>query len=94
MFKYIAVGVVVGLGLLLSTPDAQAGRRRCCCGSAPAPVVVPAPVAAPAPMAQAPQAYRSYSYQPTAQPSYRPYGSWVTGKAYESAVNKALGRGF
>jgi hypothetical protein len=47
-------------------------------------------------MAAAPQGNRTYSYQP-AQTDYRAYGSWTsgrTGRAYESATNKALGRGF
>jgi len=93
MLKYISVSVV-GLALVLSATDAFAGHRRCGGYSAPAPAVAPAP--APAPMAAAPQGNRTYSYQPT-QPNYGPYGDWVTGRtgrAYENAANKSLGRGF
>jgi hypothetical protein len=88
----LVVATVVGSALALSATDAFAGGRRCHSYYAPAPAAAPAPGAVP--MAQAPQGYRAYSYQPT-QPSYQAYGSWVTGgKAYESAVNKSLGRGF
>jgi hypothetical protein len=91
MLKFV-VATVVGSALALSATDAIAGGRRCHSYYAPAPVAAPAPGAVP--MAQAPQGYRAYSFQPT-QPSYRAYGSRVTGgNAYESAVNKSLGRGF
>lgn len=96
MLKFFIATVVVS-AIALTATEVFAGHGRCGGGGyyyAPAPAVAPAP--APAPMAQAPQGYRTYSYQP-AQPNYRPYGSWVsgrTGKAYENANNKALGRGF
>jgi hypothetical protein len=100
MLKHLVLIVVAGSGLLMLANEAQAGRRRCCgCGYAPAPVVVPAPAPAPAPvapaapMAAAPQGYRTYSYEP-AEANYQPYGSWVTGRAYESAINKSIGRGY
>jgi hypothetical protein len=95
MLKFFVATVVVS-AITLTATEAFAGRGRCGGGYyyAPAPAVAPAP--APAPMAQAPQGYRSYSYQPT-QSDYRAYGSWVsgrTGRAYENAANKSLGRGF
>jgi hypothetical protein len=95
MLKSFIVTVVVSV-IAFSATEAFAGHRRCSNGYyyAPAPAVAPAP--SPAPMAQAPQDNRTFSYQPT-QTDYRAYGSWVsgrTGRAYENAANKSLGRGF
>jgi hypothetical protein len=59
-------------------------------------VVVPAPappVAPPAPTAAAAQATRTYSYEPDAYASDW-FGGSGSGRAYESAINKSLGRGF
>lgn len=98
MLKFIAVGVIASIGLMVaaSNVDAGHGHHGCSCCGTPATVIVPAP----APMAQAPapgQGYRTYSYQP-AQPVYRSYSpsnrGRSGGRAYESAVNKSLGRGF
>ena len=91
MTKFLTLTLVACAGLLVSAGVSQAGRRGggCCCSSAPAPVVVaPAPVTA-----AAPQAYRSYSYQPETSSGYsntflRDWG----GHAYENAANKARGR--
>ena len=97
MFKFLTLGVLSCCGLMLVCDEAQAGRRRCCCGGgAPAPVVVPAPappVAPPAPTAAAPQATRTYSYEPDAYTSDW-FGGSRSGRAYENAANKSLGRGF
>ena len=95
MLKFFIATVVVS-AIALTATEAFAGHGRCGGGGyyyAPAPVVAPAP--APAPMAQAPQGYRTYSYQPTTT-TYRSYsrGGRSTVKAYENANNKALGRGF
>lgn len=100
MLKFLVATVVVS-GIALTATEAFAGHGRCGGGYyyyyAPAPAVAPAP--APAPMAQAPQGSRTYSYQPAlTEPAYRSSGgvTWSrsTGRAYESAVNKSLGRGF
>ena len=90
MLKIFAA-TIVGSALALSATEAFAGHGCGCCGG----YYAPAPAVAPAPMAAAPQGVRTYSYQPT-QSNYRSYGraSGRTGKAYENANNKALGRGF
>ena len=89
MKKFLMLTLVACSGLLVSADVSHAGRRGGCCCSAPAPVVV-APVPA---TAAAPQAYRSYSYQPEMTSGYsntflRDWG----GHAYENAANKARGR--
>jgi hypothetical protein len=92
MKKFLQLTLVACTALLVTASVSQAGRRGggCCCTTtvAPAPaVVVPAPPAT----AAAPQAYRSYSYQP----QYNNYSSFERnwgGHAYENATNKALGR--
>ncbi|HEX5104010.1 MAG TPA: hypothetical protein VFV87_09385 [Pirellulaceae bacterium] len=89
MLKFLAAGVVGCAGLVCTADQAAAGHRGGCCAPCAPAAVAPAP----APMAQAPQGYRAYSYQP-APSSYRAYGTWVTGRAYENAANKSLGRGF
>lgn len=87
MKKFLMLTLVACSGLLISSGAAQAGRRGGCCCSAPAPVVV-----APAPAtAAAPQAYRSYSYQPQTS-GYSSFERNWGGHAYENAANKALGR--
>jgi hypothetical protein len=87
MKKFLMLTLVACSGLLVSAGVSHAGRRGCCNCCAPAPVVV-AP-AAPA-TAAAPQAYRSYSYQP--QAGYSSFERNWGGHAYENATNKALGR--
>jgi hypothetical protein len=92
MSKFLMLTLVACGGLLLVADQSQAGRRGCCCGggyAAPPAVVAPAPPAT----AAAPQAYRSYSYEPQTSSGYsnsflRNWG----GHAYESAINKSLGR--
>ncbi|HEX5102262.1 MAG TPA: hypothetical protein VFV87_00520 [Pirellulaceae bacterium] len=96
MLKYVAIGAVF-CGLIVLASDAQAGRRGCCCGYSGGTVVAPAPVPPPPapPTAAAPDSTRTFSYEPAMyQPTYGAYGSWVSGRAYESAINKSLGRGF
>jgi hypothetical protein len=93
MTKFLSLTLLAFSGLLLCAGVSEAGRRhRCCCCSAPAPV--PAEVApAPPTTASAPQAYRSYSYEPAAAPVYNNtfLRNWG-GHAYENAINKGLGR--
>lgn len=89
MKKLILTVVAVGLAMVMVT-DASAGifrwRRRA------APVYVqPAPAAT----AQVQPGYRTYSYQPAAPTvRYQTRSRGTGGRAYESAINKALGRGF
>ncbi len=88
MKKFILTVVAVGLAMAMVT-DASAGIfgwRRC-----RQPVYVqPAPATA-----RADQGYRTYSYQPAAPTvQYRTNSRSTGGRAYESAINKSLGRGF
>jgi hypothetical protein len=98
MSRFFTLSLIACIGLLVAANVLHAGRRGCCCGGgsyAPA-VVVPAPVPPPAPpaAAAAPQAYRSYSYQPEMSSGgysnsfLRTWG----GHAYENAANKSRGR--
>jgi hypothetical protein len=86
MKKFLMLTLVACSGLLVSAGVSHAGRRGGCCCSAPAPVVV-----APA-TAAAPQAYRSYSYQPETSGYSNTFLRNWGGHAYENAANKALGR--
>ena len=92
MRKVILTVAALGLAALMVT-EAQAfkwpGRRGGGCG-----YVQPAPAAAQA-VVPAQTGVRAYSYQPApAAPVYRTYRGGNTGRAYENATNKALGRGF
>jgi hypothetical protein len=88
MKKFLQLTLVACTALLVTASVSLAGRRGgCCCTTPAAPaVVVPAPPAT----AAAPQAYRSYSYQP--QNNYSNFERNWGGHAYENATNKALGR--
>jgi len=92
MFKTLASSVAV-LALIATASTAFAGHGRCDGYYAPAPVAAPAPAVAP--QASAPQGYRAFSYQPS-EPANRSFsrGSRSTGRAYENAINKSVGRGF
>jgi hypothetical protein len=89
MKKLMLTVVAVGLAMVM-VADASAGifgwRRRA------APVYVqPAPAAT----AQVQPGYRAFSYEPAAPVvRYQAAGRATGGRAYESAINKALGRGF
>lgn len=92
MSKFLMLTLVACGGLLLVANVSQAGRRGCCCGgnaapSAPA-VVAPAPPAT----AAAPQAYRSYSYEPQTSGYNSSFLRDWGGHAYENATNKSRGR--
>ena len=94
MLKFIAAGVLGCAGLVCSADQASACHRGGCCQPcAPATVATPMP-GMPA-TAAAPQGYRTYSYQPAAPTvQYRTNSRSTGGRAYESAINKSLGRGF
>lgn len=87
MKKFVLLMLVAGSAFLVTAGVSQAGRRGGCCCYAPAApaVAVPAPATA-----AAPQSYRSYSYQP--QSTYSDFERNWGGHAYQSAVNKSLGR--
>lgn len=92
MLKFI-VAAIVSSAVILTATEAFAGHGRCGGGGyyyAPGPAVAPAP--APVPMAAA-QGNRTYSYQPAAG-TYSRMSGRSTGRAYENATNKSLGRGF
>jgi hypothetical protein len=91
MKKVILTLVALGLAMGLTT-TAEAGGR--CRGWGPV-YYQPAPATAPA-TTRVDQGYRTFSYQPAAAPAMRYYQAPARrtggGRAYESAINKSLGR--
>ena len=94
MLKFIAAGVLGCAGLVCSADQAAACHRGGCCAPCAPAAVAPMPAMPGMPAtAAAPQGYRTYSYQPSAGTYSRSSGR-STGRAYENAANKSLGRGF
>jgi hypothetical protein len=92
MKKVILTVAALGLAALMVT-EAQAGPFGWFRRGRPV-YVQPAPAAVQAVVPEQ-TGVRAYSYEPApAAPVYRAYRGGGTGRAYENATNKALGRGF
>ena len=96
MLKLVATSVLTCCGLVCSVCDAcDCGNCNCGCPCGAAKAVATAPsmpeMATPAPMANAGQSYRTYSYQPTPNMSYRAYGNRTPAGGFHDASWKIRG---